>query len=745
MASPVVYGQFHPVQVTTQLIPPYSVYLPDYATPGNDKLRLIMLQRDLSRPAYQVRLQLSVELNGRIILQTSRAFNPPPINLDPGIPTIITGVDLQPYLNSNNLDFVGYSRTEYERTKALPEGSYQICFTAYDYKRADVRISESACSFYWLAKDEPPLINFPACGMGIPLTNPQQIIFSWLPRNTSSPNSAAETEYEFSLYEMRPAGRNPNDVVLSSTPVYRTVTDIPQLVYGPAEPLLFPDLTYVWRVRAIDKNGKDQFRNHGYSEVCTFMYGAAHAIQWQPITELQAEGETERRAKAWWTEQTVEGYKVHYKKTGSSHQWFSQDTDRAEILLFDLEPNTKYEVRVQPKIDGVYGPYSDIKEFQTLKPKQFQCGDKLDVVPESGNPLPFATVGMMVDVQGIIMTIKEVEGPFGAGLYNGKGEVSIPYFGGATFNVSFNQLYINENRMAVNGRIDFITKGVDAMIEEQLAAQKKREREEKQQENREQWKGTDFYSKIFYYDEIEIDSMYTNEEGHVIMVGADGKSYVNKDIPAILADAPEKSIIIEDKNGDQWVVQKNGKVTRVQGGGLSPTMDVVVSQEALDMVKEALTLLYNEHNEDRIATDRKQLEESEGLLDVYIEEYNSFVTRIESSGGIEADTVDFMQVEIVEIAEPGVNGEFEDLSLAFKTNELNYNRGLLLHFLGNGENINKASELISLELKVGNLPVSEHVDKERRRNVSQDDILLNVKDAIVYFVNEIINNTQPVE
>src|SRR5687767_5307650 len=126
--SELAQAQLYPVHVTTQLVAPYSVYLSDYATSGNDKLRLVMLQRDLTKPSYQIRLQLSVELNGTVILRTSRSFNPAPIHLNPGVPTIISGIDLQPYVDSRNLDFIGISREEYERTKALPEGNYQICF-----------------------------------------------------------------------------------------------------------------------------------------------------------------------------------------------------------------------------------------------------------------------------------------------------------------------------------------------------------------------------------------------------------------------------------------------------------------------------------------------------------------------------------------------------------------------------------------------------------------------------------------
>jgi hypothetical protein len=195
----------------------------------------------------------SVELNGRVIMRTARAFNPPPLSLDPGVPTVIPGADLAPYLDSRNLEFVGYSREQYERTRALPEGSYRLCVSAYDYRRPDVPVAAQACAFYFLSKSEPPLINYPACGTKLPAKPVQQVVFSWLPRNTASANSAATTEYEFSLYEVRPAGRNVNDVVLSSRPVYQVSTDYPQLVYGVNEPALQEGMQYVWRVQAKDR------------------------------------------------------------------------------------------------------------------------------------------------------------------------------------------------------------------------------------------------------------------------------------------------------------------------------------------------------------------------------------------------------------------------------------------------------------------------------------------------------------
>jgi hypothetical protein len=92
--------QRYPVQATTQLLPPYSVLPLRLRLPRSEKLRLILLQRDLTQPAYPLRLVMQVERNGQVILRTTRNYNPPPICLNPGIPTIISGSELAPYLDS---------------------------------------------------------------------------------------------------------------------------------------------------------------------------------------------------------------------------------------------------------------------------------------------------------------------------------------------------------------------------------------------------------------------------------------------------------------------------------------------------------------------------------------------------------------------------------------------------------------------------------------------------------------------
>jgi Fibronectin type III domain len=563
-----VLAQVYPVQVTPQLIPPYSVYLSDYATPGNEKLRVIVLQRDLSRPAYPIRLSMSVEWNGRVVLRTTRAFNPPAIYLDPGIPMAISGAEIAPYLDSRNLDFIGIDRAQYERTRALPEGQYRIAFTAYDFYRPDVPISAEGNGFYYLTKSEPPMVNFPACGMKIALKTPQQIVFSWMPRNTASPNSALETEYEFSLYETRPAGRNPNDVVLTTQPVFKTRVDVTQLIYGPAEPLLLAEMNYVWRVQAIDRSGRDAFRNNGFSEVCSFYYGGPDVnFEVGIVNDLRAVPESKNRVKIWWTPGMYDGYRVEYRKTGdAAFVWFQSETTGGEVKLHDLEPDTEYETRLQAKKSGFYGPYSDIVKFRMLPDRAAQCGEpaKLPDPNNPGPPLTNAIAGMTVTAGGvdvILMAVTPLEIP---GWYKGVCRVTLDYFGGLSYGAIFERIYINENREVSRGRIDVMSEGNEKLIKQQLEEAKKKEEEKK--EKGDEGKVVDEAKEIapIVFAGV-IDSVRVNAEEKVVIIDAEGKETAYDRV--MLPDGQVKETVIADASGNTYTVSKDGTVSK---GATSP-------------------------------------------------------------------------------------------------------------------------------------------------------------------------------
>jgi hypothetical protein len=726
-----------------QLVPPYSVYLPDYALPGNDKLRVILLNRDLTQESYQIKLFLSIKLNDRVIMQTSRLYNPAPIQISPGIPSVLSGSDIEPYLSSNNLDFIGYSKEQYEKTKALPEGSFQICVTAYDYARPTLQLSNQGCSYYYLSKNEPPMINMPACGSRLAMKDPQAAIFSWIPRNTASPNSAGNTEYYFELFEMRIPGRNPNDIALTTQPVFTTITDFTQLFYGPAEPILTEGMQYVWRVQARDKEGKDMFRNNGYSEVCTFTYGGADPnYQVGVVKDLRAEALGEKKARIFWTllSSDFDQYKVYYKKTGPEFEWFTSETKEGELKLYDLQPQTEYEVRIQGKKNGFYGGYSDIVKFSTPSKRIFECGNENPpAAAPLDKPLAQAVKGMVVNASGLDMVLDQVQQLETPGWYKGTGYVTVPMFGFASIKSKFERLYIDINLNAPIGRIEMLSRGIEAMTNDQLKGQEVRKKKVKQEENRATYKDVVFYDKVWVYD-FEIKEVTIKENGDVILTDTEGNIHTNTTIAEAKASNPDKAIIIEDKKGDQYVITKDNKVQKVEGGGLSaaPTgVASTVTPDGTDIVKKSLKELRKDYSDSKILTLKNDAFSYQVSLKSKVDKHNA---PYRTSGGITENYSSLMyDLDESDIA-TNTSSDFDNSSLQYKDKESEYNRASIVKYVASGLDSKEDYKLIASELKISGVEVSEYVAAQKSKGISETEMITQVKQAIIDMIDAVITN-----
>ena len=256
-------AQQFPVQVSLQIKPPYSLYLADYVAPGSDKLTLNVLLKELDRADYPVRLRVLIEGAG-ITISTAPNAKFTPVTLQGGLLQTLTGNELAPYLAPENLVFQGLSKQQYLKTHKLPEGIYQISFEVLDYYRNGI-VSNRATVTAWFMLNDPPRFNAPQANQLVKATFPQNVYFNWLALHKNSPNAAFSTEYEFKLVEIYPLDRNPNDAMLSTSPIYETVTENTSLVYDNTAPALIPGRRYAVRLRAKEKNGLDLFKNDGYS------------------------------------------------------------------------------------------------------------------------------------------------------------------------------------------------------------------------------------------------------------------------------------------------------------------------------------------------------------------------------------------------------------------------------------------------------------------------------------------------
>jgi len=542
-----VKSQVYPVQLNTQLIPPYSLRLSDYVTPGTNRVGLNMLLTDLNESGYRVRLELTIEGNG-ITIKTSPNFNHNQVILDGGVPQYFTSSDLAEWFDPQNLDFSGYSKSSYLATGRLPEGVYRFSFAAYDYNK-NIRVSSNIPITAWLMLNEPPLINIPFPNYKVEHIDPQNIVFQWTPRHTASPNSAFTAEYEFTLVEIWPEGRDPNNAMQTSIPIFQTTTTSTTLVYGLAEPFLEPGRKYAYRIQARDVDGRDMFKNNGYTEVRMFTFGD----ECKPIENVSAKSEKYNTAEIQWTpgfSQTA--FTVRYRKANKPDaEWFEQNTFIDNLKLTDLQELTTYEYQVMGFCGTYEGDYSDVQTFTTPAPQvsSFECGGGDNESSISNHdPLPMLRNGDYVWSGSFMFQVNDVTG--GNGTFSGKAFAMVPYLSYVKLAAEFTNIKVNTDNQVYEGEIKSIYNPNSPFI---FSIDLNGPDYDNTNDSTLTIGGGGLADTTLVTD---VDSIYIDGD-NIIIVNEDG---------SIDTIQTTDDIIITDSNGDVWTVD-DGIVTVGSGSG----------------------------------------------------------------------------------------------------------------------------------------------------------------------------------
>lgn len=463
----ILKSQTFPVSITTQLTPPFSGFIPDYSSAGNDKLKVLMLFNDFTKPSYNVKLKIKIDGQG-ITIQSKPFYFEGPFTLEPGVPMMIGGSDFGGLLNTNNLDFSGITKAQYEQRKVLPEGFYSICITAYDYNNPNnIVVSNVSYAYGMMILSDPPYLNIPTCGGSIATVNPQQITFNWTPVNQGSPNSAFQTDYVFELFEVRPPNQNPNNIVQTLPPIFTKTTSLTSLNYGITEPPLVNAMQYVWRVRAVDQSGRDLFKNNGYSQVCTFTWGSAYTGASLNIN-LTGVPVSHRQIKCTWDSLNLyQNYKLEFQKVNGTPNWFPLTTSNARAKITSLEPNTEYKIKVSGELpDNSWGPSSNEITVRTPPTPVYNCGDPVQPINfQNFSPLKSASVGMIWEIGQFEVLVLGLDNTMSAiGQYTGKGRVMMGFAGTLNFPVTFTNVIVNADMQIVAGKVNVKTKGIDTWL-----------------------------------------------------------------------------------------------------------------------------------------------------------------------------------------------------------------------------------------------------------------------------------------
>lgn len=264
------------VGVQVNVLPPYQANLADYRSrPG----QVVIILTNLTRSQQNIQLTGSIiGDNGVTIIAKPGYRSTQPIVLEAGEIKRVTAEEVAQLFDINALDTRNLNLREVARTGMLPEGMYQICIQALDYRTHQLLSADApgGCSnLFPIQSLEPPVIIKPMPGEEINALIPQNLLFTW----TTPPAAPPGVEYVFKVVELLDHNRNPNDAILSNTGInaFEEVVRGNNFLYGPGYAPLVEGRKYAVQVTARSPFNNAIFRNAGKSEVVVFTYGNSQA------------------------------------------------------------------------------------------------------------------------------------------------------------------------------------------------------------------------------------------------------------------------------------------------------------------------------------------------------------------------------------------------------------------------------------------------------------------------------------
>lgn len=693
------HAQSYPVQISVQLVPPFSGYLPDYAAPGNDNLHIYITFMDFSQPTYDVKLKFALTGNN-VSIQSKSWYYAGPFTLEPGVPLMLTGTDLSGMLNSANLDYSGITLPQYNQSKVLPEGFYTINITAYDYANPlPIQVSNVGTTQAWMLLCDPPLTNLPACGSEVITSDPQFVAFSWSPLNMTAPTSALGTEYLFELWEVMPPNNNANNVVLSTAPIYTITTNLTMIAYGIAEPPLQIGWTYVWRVRAYDLDNRALFRNNGYSQICTFTYGDESELlgNLAQLT-LSATVLTHRQARCNWDSTSVyASYHLEFRKINTAN-WFPQNTTSASVRLTSLEPVTQYEAQVRGIFpNGEEGPWSNIVTFTTSAQAVLNCGEASPPPAQQNfSPLTQATTGMIWQVgqfEMIVTQLNNMSNP--NGLYSGLGKVIMPL--GVTVNCSFLNIQVGTDQIMYAGQVKAITEGVSAWMT--------------------QWNLFQLFEMVDYNYPGGIDSVYV-VNGMIVIMGDSGQ---------VTVTAYQPPYSIQDANGTIYTIMPDGSVV-VE----NPIPHIELTAAQMNVYTMALQEMRSENTPQLISAYEQELQTKR----------QSFTNKLNTQYGLDyslpAPPTPDGRVVISPLGYDSTDVDLQPTSeeLQMKQAEFNYINAKVCRAFARPNPTTFDFDLLANFLFMNGEPSHQYIARQLANGVSQEELAEEVKIAIYALIKD---------
>lgn len=469
-------AQPYPVDAFVRMHPPFSPYLEDWSSPANSPIHLQLRLQDANEDQYPVQLRMSW-LGQGIRISTKADFPQIPILLDYGVPLEMSGFDLAPYLDWNNLQIEGIDpSTLYQHGGRLPEGIYNFCVEVLDAQRPDeAPLSNQACALVQLESLPPPQILYPEQESRVPKL---PINFQWIPQHVGN----FPPQYTFRLYEKR-SGLSDLQILNSTAPLYTTNTlSHTYLLYDSDEPPLESGMSYLVQIEVEDLLGQHHFQAAGRSQIHTFHYGEIISSSCQLLPPvLQVHVQDSQGFNAFWTPiATSHNYEIQLatdsnfiENRSSYHTHSVTDTF---VNFSGLLPQTPYYARIRATAGECFSDYSQIGpitlstrcHFQrNLESTAYNCGQEDEQI-DLGQSVTFPHLeeGDSVWANQFPVVVTEVTG---SGPFNGQAYGSLAYLKQAQVNFRLQDVEIDQQCRLIAGQLVVTGGGIQLLDEHALA------------------------------------------------------------------------------------------------------------------------------------------------------------------------------------------------------------------------------------------------------------------------------------
>ncbi len=272
------------VSITITPIPPFSPMLKFYTELTPNRLQITI--RNNTNQLLDLKFSARITSNNGIDIYSNPNYVPPiPFTLNPLETHLMTEDEMSKILDKSSVQVSGFDILQIINSGGLPEGTYRICMTAYDYNSSGQTSPKSdpagSCSSPVVIQYiDPPMISsingYGGCGNQIPnafLTN--TLTINWLPPGMLMQQGLmVAPKYKLFIHEVA-TNRRADDQIFSDpnpflekeiTPNFATST-----VLNVASEGFRPGVQYIFRLQITDENENVIFRNNGYSASCTFI------------------------------------------------------------------------------------------------------------------------------------------------------------------------------------------------------------------------------------------------------------------------------------------------------------------------------------------------------------------------------------------------------------------------------------------------------------------------------------------